>query len=283
MHSRKVLVLASEPMLAAFLGMMLELESYEPAFANVGERPEDALTRVRPVLVVLLHSELDAARSDLFFARAARSGARIVVFGGPDADADLRSISQARRVPYFSMPVERAVLANVIGEVARDIRRSRSPDDRREKAWDAPDGTLHFADETGQVWKVYDRRGMERRAHPAATLPTQESRVAGAIPGRTGAPARGGNFPAGWRGLGDRLATISCQQLARDRDVRPDDQDSRYSGTDPRQDGMLPVQPAGRLAQRDPEDERVNQRNASCLPQKGERLKSISTHVEAEK
>jgi hypothetical protein len=161
MHSRKVLVLASEPMLAAFLGMMLELESYEPAFANVGERPEDALTRVRPVLVVLLHSELDAARSDLFFARAARSGARIVVFGGPDADADLRSISQARRVPYFSMPVERAA--------SRDIRRSRSPDDRREKAWDAPDGTLHFADETGQVWKVYDRRGMERRAHPAAT------------------------------------------------------------------------------------------------------------------
>lgn len=180
MRSRKVLILASEPMLAAFLGMMLELDSFEPVFAEPGEHPEDALTRVRPLLVILLHSELDAARSDLFFARAARSGASIVLFGspasgdGPDG-RDLRALAQERKVRYFGMPIDRSALAEVMNDVVREAPgsagRVRTSTDRRvqPRAYDAPDGTFCLTDDAGQVWRVYDRRGQDRRAHPAPT------------------------------------------------------------------------------------------------------------------
>lgn len=153
-------------MLAAFLGMMLELDAFEPVFAEPGEGAEDALARVRPVLVVLLHSELDAASSDLFFARAARTGARIILFGAADGAADVREAARRRRVPFFEMPVERAVLARVVADVARDESRSRTPTDRRAQAYDDPDGTMCFTDDGGNLWRVYDRRGAERRAHP---------------------------------------------------------------------------------------------------------------------
>lgn len=172
MRSRKVLVLASEPMLAAFLGMMLELDSCEPVFAEPGEHAEDALARLRPVVVILLHSELDAARSDLFLARASRSGARVVLFGAPGATVDVRSLATERRLPFFEMPVERAVLARVVGDAMGDHGRARAADRRAPLAYDAPDGTFCFSDESGSVWKVYDRRGTERRAHPTETTDT---------------------------------------------------------------------------------------------------------------
>jgi hypothetical protein len=152
---------------AAFLGMLLELESYEPVFAEPGERAEDALTRVRPVLGIFLHSELDAARSDLFFARATRTGARVVLFGTPPSSTDARALASERGVPYFEMPVDRAALASVVSSIARDAGRARSTVDRRApRAYDAPDGTLLFSDESGRVWRVYDRRGTVRRARP---------------------------------------------------------------------------------------------------------------------
>lgn len=170
MRSRKVLVLASEPMLAAFLGMMLELDAYEPAFAEPGENAEDALARVRPVLVILLHTEMDAARSDLFFVRASRAGAKVILFGTSES-GDVRSLARERKVPFFEMPVDRGTLSKVVGESDRDPSRSRSLVDRRAalRAFDSPDGTFCFADEAGEVWRVYDRRGGERRARPLET------------------------------------------------------------------------------------------------------------------
>lgn len=171
MRSRKVLVLASEPMLAAFLGMMLELDSYEPAFAEPGENAEDALARVRPVLVILLHTELDASRSDLFFVRAGRAGAKVILFGAAEG-GHVRALARERKVPFFEMPVDRRTLARVVGDIDRDPARMRSLVDRRvtPRAFDSTDGTFCFADDAGEVWRVYDRRAGERRARPLETM-----------------------------------------------------------------------------------------------------------------
>jgi hypothetical protein len=169
MRARKVLVLASEPMLAAFLGMLLELDAFEPVFSEPGERAEEALARVRPVLVILLDVELDAARSDLFFARAYRSGARVLLFGSTgEASAVGRSLAQERSVPYLQMPTSRETLSQVLADALRDLGRPRAAVDRRvaPRVFDADDGTFCLTDEAGQLWRVYDRRGTERRAHP---------------------------------------------------------------------------------------------------------------------
>jgi hypothetical protein len=110
----KVLILARESVIAALIGLLLELEAYEAVFPEPDERYEDAIGRVRPPLVVVLDGESDEARSDLFFARAANGGARVVLFSEPVAAAAVRAAARARQVPFFAMPVDRATLGTVL-------------------------------------------------------------------------------------------------------------------------------------------------------------------------
>jgi len=114
----KVLVLARETVIAALIGMLLELEHYEPVFAEPDERPEDAIRRLCPPLIVMLVGELDAASSDLFYARASASGASVVLFTEPLAADEIRAVARERRLPYVVMPIDRATLGRVLDGVA---------------------------------------------------------------------------------------------------------------------------------------------------------------------
>jgi hypothetical protein len=112
----KVLILAGESVIAALIGLLLELEAYEPVFPEPDERYEDAVRRLRPPLVVLLDGERAEAHSDLFFARAAQAGARVVLFSEPVAAAGVRAAARDRRVPFLPMPVDRSTLGAVLLE-----------------------------------------------------------------------------------------------------------------------------------------------------------------------
>jgi hypothetical protein len=147
-------------MAAALLGMLLELEGYEPAFAREGEGPETALARVRPLLVVLVDQALDVARSDLFLARAARRQTGVVVFGAQDAGSGQTAWAQSRRVPWFRMPADGAELRRAIDSSVVSFRLWRTDVDRRRPRTEtAADGTLIYHDRAGRRWQVYDRRG----------------------------------------------------------------------------------------------------------------------------
>ena len=111
---QQVLILARESVIAALIGLLLELEQYEPVFAEPDERYDDAIRRVRAPLVVILDGESDEARSDLFHARAAQTGARLVLFSEPVAADEVRAAARLRRVPFFAMPVDRATLGSVL-------------------------------------------------------------------------------------------------------------------------------------------------------------------------
>ena len=111
---QQVLILARESVIAALIGLLLELEDYEPVFAEPDERYDDAIRRVRAPLVVILDGESDEARSDIFHARAAQSGARVVLFSEPVGAAEVREAARTRRLPFFAMPVDRATLGSVL-------------------------------------------------------------------------------------------------------------------------------------------------------------------------
>jgi len=114
-----VLIVAREAVIAALLGMLLELDGYEPFYTADGERPEDALARLRPPVVIVLDGELEAARSDLFFARAARAGARVVLFAPPADGGTVAALARARGLAYFTMPCDRESLLSALEGGAR--------------------------------------------------------------------------------------------------------------------------------------------------------------------
>jgi hypothetical protein len=151
-------------MAAALLGMLLELEGYEPAFAGEGENAEAALARVRPLLVVLVDHALDVARSDLFLARAARRQVGVVVFSTEGAANGPAGWAVTRRVPWFKMPVDGAGLRRAIEESTASFRLFRSDTDRRRPPNEpTSDGVLVYHDSSGRRWRVYDRRSGDRR------------------------------------------------------------------------------------------------------------------------
>ena len=161
----KILILAHEPLVAALVGMLLELEKYEPAFAQPHESPEEAVRRVRPFLVLLLDGAFEEASSDVFHARL--KGTPVVLFATPHTEAAVRAVANDRRLPWFTMPVDRETLLRVIREASASTITRSGRDRRHPSAHRTPDGTLIFRDRAGDEWQVYDRRAGERRARSA--------------------------------------------------------------------------------------------------------------------
>lgn len=160
-HSARVLILTPQSLLAALLGLLMELEQFEPVYPAPDERPEDALARIRPLLVVVLDGDLEAAHSDLFFARAAKRGVRVVLFQPPGSGTDVRALAEAREIPWFTLPIDRPNLARLLGD---GTPRTRSGADRRRAAVSVQtDGSVVYDDAAGRRWLVYDRRGGDRR------------------------------------------------------------------------------------------------------------------------
>lgn len=162
-----VLLLSDDAMTLALLGLLVELADFVPAFAEEGERPEDALSRVRPAFVVVLDDTIDAARSDLFFARAAQRKVGLAIFSGKGSARDLADGIGARGIPYFALPTDVDNLARIIRTAATTAWWQRGVDRRALPAAEREDeGGLFFVDRSGRRWRVHDRRGSDRRQTP---------------------------------------------------------------------------------------------------------------------
>jgi hypothetical protein len=156
-------------MTGALLGMLVELSQLEPVFAEPSERPEDALTRHVPLLVIIADGDVDSFKSDLFLARAQHRGISVVVFG-VNRRGDTIAWAKQRGLPYLELPTDAEVFGRILDQAIRQDRRSRLTGDRRNPVLTerAADGTLIFQAESGERWYVYDRRSGERRRAEAA-------------------------------------------------------------------------------------------------------------------
>lgn len=165
----KVLILTPQPMTGALLGMLVELSQLEPVFADLNERPEEALTRHLPLLVIIADGDVDSFRSDLFLARAHHRGVGVVVFGLSNR-GETPSWASQRGLPYLELPTDAEAFGRVLDQATRQDRRSRLAGDRRSPSYTerGVDGTLIFQAESGERWYVYDRRAGERRGAGSA-------------------------------------------------------------------------------------------------------------------
>lgn len=163
----KVLILTPQAMTGALLGMLVELAQLEPVFATPDERPEDALGRLLPLLVVIADADIDAIRSDLFLARAQHRGIGVVVFG-TDGRQEPESWARERGIPYLVLPTDAEAFGRILDQATRLDRRARLAGDRRTARIErAVDGTLILQTQSGERWYVYDRRSGERRRSDA--------------------------------------------------------------------------------------------------------------------
>lgn len=156
---QSVLIIAQDPMLAALVGCLVETARLEPAFARDGEPPDEAIRRVRPVLLLLLDIEEPAAVTDLVLARARRADIPVALFGPHQAIVAQSAWIRERNLRAFSLPEDIQRFIETLNHLRRGERLRRAGDRRA-----SPQPERVFRDPTGTRWAVYDRRGNDRRA-----------------------------------------------------------------------------------------------------------------------
>lgn len=151
-------------MTGALLGMLVELAQLEPVFALPTERPEDALARHLPLLVIIADGQIDSYTSDLFLARAQHRGIGVVVFAHQN-HVEMKDWAVQRGLSFLQLPTDSEDFGRILDQATRQDRRSRLAGDRRRPPHTerGVDGTLIFQAESGERWYVYDRRSGERR------------------------------------------------------------------------------------------------------------------------
>lgn len=165
-RANQVLILCPDVVAAALLGIFVELARFTPVFPRVDERPEEAIARIRPLVTVLVDDALESARSDLFFAAAARARLPVAVFTAPHARLGTAR-AEARGIPCFPFPTSVADVERMLEEArnarwwARATERRSAPTQPRTEGGEGDE--LVYRDRHGRRWNVYDRRGSQRR------------------------------------------------------------------------------------------------------------------------
>ena len=110
-----VLIIATDAVVAALLGTLLELDGYAPRFPEPGESPMDALERLRPRVALVDCDEPDACANG-FFGECAVQGTTVVLFSPARMPYDVRDVAERYGLPAFSFPIDRTRLGQVIAE-----------------------------------------------------------------------------------------------------------------------------------------------------------------------
>jgi hypothetical protein len=153
-----VLVIATDPMLAAIVGVLVESTNLRVAFPDDGERAEDALARIKPLAAVLVDAAADESASDVFVARARKRRMPVLLFGRRQRIEERRAWVHSNAMPTFVLPDDTAALQLVL----RTFPESRASRDRRSRTDGAQGPSATFLDPKGTRWAVYDRRADDR-------------------------------------------------------------------------------------------------------------------------
>jgi hypothetical protein len=156
-----ILIVSEQPLVAALLAMLVELAGHRPECALPSERLDDSLQRAPVARIALLDEMHPAAGSDLFFARAARRGVSVILFGSSRRRDALARLAAARSVRSIELPLDSAALGRVIEAASRG---QQQRDRRRPEVERTAAGHVIYHDREGARWYVYDRRvGSDRR------------------------------------------------------------------------------------------------------------------------
>jgi hypothetical protein len=165
-----ILVLGEQPVIAALVGLLVELAGRQPVFAASDETPIDALERLRPVAAVLVDVRLDDVHSDLFFRQAARHRVGVAVFGSQHRAREVAEVASERSIPWFTIPTGTDELSVALNAAIGSSEQPRDRDRRQvPNAEETPDGTRILRDTNGRRWMVYDRRAARDRRRGETT------------------------------------------------------------------------------------------------------------------
>ena len=114
-RARQVLIVSTDPVVAALLGTLIELDGHLPLFPTADEPPVKALERLRPHAAIVDCDREDACGGE-FLARGRSQSTGLVLFSAARLQGEVREIAARHGLPSFALPIDRAALARVLSE-----------------------------------------------------------------------------------------------------------------------------------------------------------------------
>lgn len=107
------MILAREEVVAALLGLMVELSGFQPRFAGIGESAEDAISgdSLYAVLVDCDHPEFSGKLIEI----VKSSGACPILFSPFRLHAEVTRLATQHGIKSFTLPTEPDVFASILG------------------------------------------------------------------------------------------------------------------------------------------------------------------------
>ncbi|HEV7388495.1 MAG TPA: hypothetical protein VGN73_07790 [Gemmatimonadaceae bacterium] len=108
----KVLILAREEVVAALLGLMVEVSGFEPRFADGNETAETVIKSEHPhaVLIDCDHPELSKDLIEVI----RTSGARSVLFSPRRMQSEVTRLASQHGANAFTLPIEPEVFIRIL-------------------------------------------------------------------------------------------------------------------------------------------------------------------------
>ena len=100
----KVLILAREEIVAALLGLMVELQGFDPLYLAKAEIAEEVIRRELPKVVVVDCDHQDC--TDLLIAAVREAGAKPILFSPFRFAGELQRAAHRQGVDYFTLPTD---------------------------------------------------------------------------------------------------------------------------------------------------------------------------------
>ena len=104
MGKPKVLIVSTDPLVGALLGILAELEGCSVAFDDGHESPWAAVEHHRPELLLVDVDHRDGA-SDAFLEHVRRAGLKVILYGPRQVPPKVRTRAEERALPWFTLPV----------------------------------------------------------------------------------------------------------------------------------------------------------------------------------
>ena len=102
--SSTILVIAKEPLIQTLMCSLVDLAGYHAAHSRSDESLAEAVTRVRPRLV-LLDCEHDEACEDDAYRAASSVGAEVLLFTPSRSHAEVADLAAARGLRSMALPI----------------------------------------------------------------------------------------------------------------------------------------------------------------------------------
>lgn len=99
-----MLILAREEVVAALLGLMVELRGFQPRFVGWAERAEDAILREKPDAVIIDCDHPDYG--DALLEVMKKAGAVPIMFSPFRMQSEVRSVAARHGIRSFTLPTD---------------------------------------------------------------------------------------------------------------------------------------------------------------------------------